>query len=115
MKLKTELIRFDAQIAICLASLEQGETCVSVYASARSNEAGNYPDLAQQRALQLARLLVEQGVEALRLPEIVMNVTNLSPAPFIQSPPIALPGENTASGSVPVGNEDSPSPGSLPW
>ena len=61
MKLSTQLIHFNAQTAVCLATVEEGEKRVSVYASAQANEAGNYADLAQQRSLQLAWQFFQEG------------------------------------------------------
>lgn len=86
MKLMTQLIHFDAQVAVCLASLEQGETHVSVYASAQAHEAGNYPDLAQQRALQLAWRLQQDGLDVLRS----LNISTPIPASAIPSSPQAF-------------------------
>ncbi len=122
MKLKTELIRFDAQIAICQASIEQDKVCITVYGSAHPREAGNYPDLAQQRALQLVRTLVEQGlqgIEAWPAPTTptadvqlvgTFNSAPVSPLVSVSPPVVETPSKRTS-----VDDTESTVEGSLPW
>ncbi len=118
MKLKTELIRFDAQIAICQASIEQDKVCITVYASARPHEAGNYPDLAQQRALQLARTLVEQGLPGIEFwPATTTPTTDVQLAGTFNAASVSVPPPvvENLSKRTSVDDTESSAESGLPW
>lgn len=104
MNISTQLAHFDERLAICAATLQDGESRFSVYASALAGETGRYADLAQQRAVDLALKLHEQGGEAIR--EMAFSVQPVAPdrpgpapvdrpiAPVEESPAI-LPAESS--------------------
>ncbi len=66
MNISTQLTHLDDRLAVCAATLQDGEKRVSVYASAFAAESGLYPDVAQKRAVELALNLHEKGAEIFR-------------------------------------------------
>lgn len=63
MNISTQLTHLDDRLAVCMATLQDGDKRISVYASALATESGVYPDLAQKRAVELGLSLHEKGVE----------------------------------------------------
>lgn len=123
MKLTAQLTHFDAQIAVCLATIEHADKQVSVYASAAVHEAGNFADLAQKRALQLARRLLNDEFDALneiivKSPEFLSNDSEfVEPKATL---PVSYPqfdDQQDFSMDTPTSDTDVPPPvpSSSPW
>lgn len=94
MNILTELIRFDALIAICAVLLRDGDTEIKVYASSLASETPFFADLAQKRAIQLALGVQAKGADALlglSYSEHVFRQANASPTasePFAATLPL---------------------------
>lgn len=66
MNISTQLTHLNDRLAVCMANLLDGETHISVYASAYAAESEHYPDLAQKRAVELVFRLHEKGRDAIQ-------------------------------------------------
>ncbi len=110
MKLITRLVHFDSNLAICQASLGAEDERIEVYASAQADEAANYADLAQKRAVQLAWQLKEQGVDALDALELrtpsASSVSRAAPEVERKIPPAKAEMKQDFDASVIVGAPD---------
>ncbi len=114
MEITTTLLQLTEKLALCAASVRNEEKLVSVYASALAGEGARYVDLAQERALSLARQLFEQDLEALQPPEAVPAHMDTSVIDTAQPPttspaemePAWLPTPLTAGEAVPVSPSD---------
>jgi hypothetical protein len=122
MKLLTQLTHFDAQTAVCLATIEDGEKRVSVYASAQASEAGNYVDLAQQRALHLAWRFLQEGYVLLQDAALIMPTpvrANINPTQAFERKPVeetsAPESELSSSDVADATRADDKPESSMPW
>jgi len=84
MNISTQLTHLDDRLAVCMATLQEGDKRISIYASALAAESGLYPDLAQKRAVELALRLHEKGAEVFRGLEI-----SAQPSPARVRPSVA--------------------------
>lgn len=103
MNISTQLTHLDDRLAVCAATLQDGEKRVSVYASALAAESGLYPDVAQKRAVELALNLHEKGVEIFRDLEFSVRALPIVTAAPVFRPP-AEP-TNLAQGPFPSESE----------
>jgi len=88
MNISSELVHFDAHIAVCAVFLQEGDMQVRVYASALATETPFFADLAQKRAIQLALDVQAKGGEAmggLSYPEQTFGQVRVSP---VRSEPV---------------------------
>ena len=91
MNISTELTHLDERLAVCAATLNDGETHISAYASALVTESARYPDLAQQRAVDLVLNLQVKGGEAIRgLAFPTPPASTAAPAPALVARPASL-------------------------
>lgn len=88
MNISTELVRFDAHLAICAALLREGDLEVKVYASAMASETPFFADLAQKRAMQLALDVQAQGGEAILGLSYLEHLPCQASVPPLRSEPI---------------------------
>jgi len=110
MNISTQLSHLDDRMAICIAVFQEGETHVSVYASALASESAFYADLAQKRAVELALTFHEKGAEAIL--GLTFSVKPLQAAPprasfptekadaVEESMPVSFPSESDSSASL---------------
>lgn len=95
MKVVAHLVELTEQLAIVTASVITEQYEVSVLGFARPNECANYAELAQARALVLARQILAEGLDAVNpgtylTTGVPLTVVSSPPSTTGFPPPAAL-------------------------
>lgn len=94
MEITSNLVQIDEDMAVFSVMVLSEPNKVIVYATALSGESGRYMELAQARALVLARQILEQGLGSVNLDDFVtppIEQEQLAAKAQTNIPPVVIP------------------------
>jgi hypothetical protein len=84
LEVESRLIEFNERLALSAVTIRANDQVISVYGTALAKESVRYTDLAQARALILARQILENGIQSVQSEHFVTDESPVVLPPAIE-------------------------------